>query len=91
MGLFGREARFYSQLRERVPIRAPKAFYVGDGETTPLLLEDLAGLRLGDQNQGMSVADAENVLDVLADMHAAFWESEELSEDWLARPFTRAS
>jgi Ecdysteroid kinase-like family len=87
MGLFGREARFYSQIADRVPIRSPKAFYVGDGDTAPLLLEDLARMRLGDQNEGMSLEDAENVLDVLADMHAAFWESDELSEDWLARPY----
>ena len=86
MGLYGREARFYSEYAERVPIRAPQAFAIGDGDTTPLVLEDLGGLRLGDQNEGLSVADAERVLDVLADMHAAFWQSQELSADWLARP-----
>jgi hypothetical protein len=86
MGLFAREARFYADLAARVPIRTPTAWCVGDGDTTPLLLEDLGALRLGDQSLGLSVADAEAALDALADMHAAFWESPELEADWLTRP-----
>src|SRR5262249_33289963 len=81
-----REARFYETFAEEVPLRTPRSFYVGDGDSTPLLLEDLAALRMGDQMEGMSVADAEATIDALAELHAAFWESDRLSEPWLAAP-----
>jgi aminoglycoside phosphotransferase (APT) family kinase protein len=41
-----------------------------------MLLEDLRGLRMGDQVVGLDRGDAERLVDVLADMHAAFWEVE---------------
>jgi aminoglycoside phosphotransferase (APT) family kinase protein len=40
-----------------------------------MLLEDLRGLRMGDQVAGLHRADAERLVDGLADLHAAFWES----------------
>jgi hypothetical protein len=86
LGLFAREARFYTEFARRVPVRKPLALHVGDGRETPLLLEDLGELRMGDQAQGLSIRDAEACLDALADMHAAFWESPELKDDWLTRP-----
>ena len=86
MGLFDREARFYGTFAEEVPVRAPRCWFIGDGDETPLLLEDLAELRMGDQMEGMTVTDAEATVDALADLHAAFWESDRLSEPWLASP-----
>jgi hypothetical protein len=88
MGLYEREARFYGTFAERVPVRSPQCFFIGDGDATPLLLQDLAGERMGDQMQGMTIADAEATLDALADLHAAFWESAALAEPWLASPST---
>src|SRR5271167_1615756 len=49
MSLFAREAAFYRELASELPVRTPRALYIGDGDDTPLLLEDLDGLRLGDQ------------------------------------------
>jgi hypothetical protein len=86
MGLFEREARFYATFAGEVPVRTPRCWFVGDGDTTPLLLEDLGGQRMGDQMQGMTVADAEATVDALADLHAAFWESDRLAQPWLASP-----
>ena len=86
LGLFDREVRFYRELADGVPIRAPRAIYIGDGNETPLLLEDLGALRVGDQSEGLTVADAEACLDALADMHAAYWESPMLAAEWLDRP-----
>lgn len=86
MELFAREARFYTTLADKVPTRTPTCFYVGDGNQTPLLLEDLGGLRMGDQMQGLSVADAEAAMDALADLHALFWESDTLQAPWLVSP-----
>lgn len=85
IGLFEREARFYSHLAARVPIGSPRCLHVGDGDRTPLVLEDLGGLRMGDQVEGLRVADAESLVVALAGLHAAYWESPELDAPWLLR------
>lgn len=86
MGLFAREARFYAVFAEQVPVRAPRCFYVGDGRETPLLLEDLGRLRMGDQMEGLTIQDAERIIDALAGLHAAFWNAPALQQDWLLNP-----
>jgi hypothetical protein len=86
MGLFEREAAFYATFADEVPVRTPRCWFVGDGDTTPLLLEDLGDQRMGDQIDGITVEDAEATIDALADLHAAFWESGRLAEPWLASP-----
>jgi Ecdysteroid kinase-like family len=86
MALFAREARVYADLAERIPLAMPRCYHVGDGDGTPLLLEDLGGLRIGDQVEGLTLADAERLIDVLAGMHAAFWESPLVQEDWIVSP-----
>lgn len=86
MGLFAREAQFYAEFADRVPVGAPACYHVGDGDETPLLLEDLGAMRMGDQMQGISLADAEATLDVLADLHSRFWGSPELDAPWLVSP-----
>jgi hypothetical protein len=86
MGLFAREGRFYREFADEVPVRSPRCHHVGDGSRTPLVLEDLAGLRAGDQIEGVAVADAERVIDSIAQLHARFWEAPELSGDWLVQP-----
>jgi Ser/Thr protein kinase RdoA (MazF antagonist) len=73
-----------------VPVNSPRCFHVGDGTTTPLLLEDLAGLRMGDQVAGLSVAEAETLMGTLAALHAAYWESPALEAPWLLRHDTGA-
>jgi hypothetical protein len=86
MGLYEREARFYRDLAADVPLGTPRCLHIGNGSTTPLLLEDLGDLRLGDQMQGLARADAERLIDVLADLHARYWESAVLEQDWLLSP-----
>jgi hypothetical protein len=86
MALFAREAKVYADLADRIPLAMPRCYHVGDGETTPLLLEDLGGLRVGDQLEGLTLSDAERLIDVLADMHARFWESPLAQEDWVVSP-----
>jgi hypothetical protein len=83
MGLFEREGRFYAELGS-VPIRTARCYAIGDGDRTPLLLEDLSGLRMGDQVEGLGVGDAEAAIDALSTMHAALWGQADL--DWLASP-----
>ena len=86
MGLFAREARFYTTFASSVPVRSPRCFHAGDGRDTPLLLEDLGRLRAGDQVEGLALADAQRIIDAIAALHARFWESEELDQPWLLDP-----
>ena len=86
MGLYAREAHFYGTYAEEVPVSVPTCFFIGDGDTYPLLLEDLASMRMGDQMDGLTVADAERMMDTLGDLHAQFWDSPALDQPWLVSP-----
>jgi hypothetical protein len=55
-----------------------------------LLIEDLDGLRIGDQVRGVTVPEAECALGTLARFHAAYWESPALNRPWLANADTGA-
>lgn len=50
-----------------------------------VLMEDLGSARIGDQVAGATVQDAGLALDVLAEFHAAFWNSPDLHRDWIVR------
>ncbi|MDP9182877.1 MAG: ecdysteroid 22-kinase family protein, partial [Actinomycetota bacterium] len=74
LGIFARERRFYTEIAPLIKVAVPACYFAGDGDSTPLLLEDLCQLRTGDQVAGLELADAERLIDVLADLHATFWE-----------------
>jgi hypothetical protein len=87
LGLYERERRFYSTLASRVPLRVPTCHHAGDGDLgeDPMLLEDLTHLRGGDQVAGFGLAEAGVIVDGLAALHAAFWESPQVTgADWLS-------
>ena len=86
MGLYAREARFYSEFAAQVPLRTPRCYHAGDGTAKPLLLEDLGGYRAGDQMLGLTIPEARKLMDALADLHARFWERPEARADWLVQP-----
>lgn len=86
MGLYEREARFYRDLAGEVPVVTPRCHHIGDGTATPLLLEDLTELRIGDQMKGLAPADAERLIDALADLHACYWGSPVVEQGWLLSP-----
>jgi hypothetical protein len=86
MGLFAREARFYSTYATEVPVAMPRCYHVGDGDTTPLLLEDLGALRMGDQLEGIALADAERLIELLADLHARYWRRVDADDGVLVAP-----
>lgn len=50
-----------------------------------VMMEELGEARIGDQVAGASLEDAEAAVDILAQFHAAFWDSPELSRPWLKR------
>ncbi|MCW3015599.1 MAG: hypothetical protein JWO02_2691 [Solirubrobacterales bacterium] len=74
LGIFARERFFYDEVAALLSVATPRCYFAGDGDDLPLLLEDLGGLRMGDQVAGLSLADAERLVDVLAALHAEFWE-----------------
>ena len=82
---YEREVRFYEELAPSpsMPLTTPRryasAFDAGTGDFV-LLLEDLGHLRLGDQLASCSPADVVVVIDELARLHAAWWESPRLAE-----------
>jgi hypothetical protein len=78
--VFEREHRFYQHLASESPVRTPDVYHVTcDTSDDPaaerylLLLEDLAGLQLGDQLAGVTPEQAEASLVGLARHHARFW------------------
>jgi aminoglycoside/choline kinase family phosphotransferase len=123
--LYEREACFYLELAEALPVRTPRCFHaayerdprapddVGDVERVlarlpiwltrllvrlgewlakrsplgaVLILEDLTGLRAGDQLEGGDARDWGLAIDGLAQLHASAWQREDwLSRDWVAR------
>lgn len=72
--LWEREARFYLDLRDKLPVRTPRCYHAaGDPESGiyAMLLEDLSGLANGDNIAGASTRQAANAIDWLARFHAA--------------------
>jgi hypothetical protein len=73
---YAREVRFYRELAPRIGIATPRCYfahYDRVGGEFLLLLEDMAPSSTVDIELGLSVAQAELVLDQLAEMHARFW------------------
>jgi hypothetical protein len=77
--------RFTARILDRVMKQAGKS-----KRRFALLIEDLGGLRIGDQVRGVSVPEAEAALRTLARFHAAYWESPALNRPWLAEADTGA-
>jgi len=80
---YEREAAFYRELASRVNVKVPSCHYLDadvSADRYVLLLEDLGHLRLGDQVEGASLADAEAALDLLATLHATWWDHPLLDE-----------
>lgn len=77
--VYVREARFYQEIANTVSaMPTPQIYYVAhDPETKDgvVLLEDLAGARrIGDQLGSPSPAEAAQLMDQIADLHATWWD-----------------
>ena len=69
-----REARFYTELAPRLPVRTPQCYYAGgdvDSGIFAVLLEDLSPYEGGDQLVGATPAQTDAAIDWLARFHAA--------------------
>lgn len=76
LNMYGRETRFYREFASATPLSAPCCHAVDhdpEADEFVLLLEDLAGIRVVDQIEGIGRADAELAVDQLAMLHASWW------------------
>jgi hypothetical protein len=77
LGMFEAEVRFYNELADQVSSGLPAIYRA---EITPgsaefvIVMQDLSDLSLVDQSDGMSVEQASAAVDVLAQVHAVWWD-----------------
>ncbi len=87
MGFYRREVNFYRQIADQVPMRVPTPYIVAadpSGAPFVLVMEEIVGSRCPNQIEGISVADAEQIIDTVAALHARFWNNDELfALEWL--------
>ena len=74
--MYIREAKFFNELADDMPVRVPAGHYgdvSDDGADFVVVMEDLAGNRMLDQTAHLDDADAEACIDNLAVWHANWW------------------
>ncbi len=80
--MYNREYQFYTQIAPTVPLRAPKCLHAefnDDNRDFVLLLEDLDGLRVGDQIEGCTAAEAHQIIEGLASLHRNTWQPDHIT------------
>ena len=87
---YEREGGFYRNLGatpDGCGVPVPRCYAtVGDENSIALVLEDLCGLRMGDQVVGAPDADLRRSLRTAADLHAAWWDHGDLETmTWLPK------
>ncbi len=79
-----REALFYRTIAPEAPLRIPRCYAVqidrGRGRNV-IILEDLAAANFRDIRHPASAEEAGAVVEALADLHAAYWQSPRLDGD----------
>ena len=92
-GMGRREALFYSQLAQEVPVRVPRCFYADcdvSGEQYIMVLEDLeqSGCTFRSASASYSLEYIRSVLASFAQLHATYWRSPRFTTDlaWIEPP-----
>ncbi|MCC7365725.1 MAG: phosphotransferase [Dehalococcoidia bacterium] len=81
LGVYRKEHGFYTAVAPTTPVRVPGCYYAGADDERgeyALLLEDLDGMRAGDQLASCSFEEAETALREVAKLHARWWDSPDL-------------
>jgi aminoglycoside phosphotransferase (APT) family kinase protein len=76
LGLYRREVDFYNHFAKQAQVRAPACYFAAvsaEGDLATLLLEDFPEHRPGDDIVGLKPAEAQQAVDLLADLHGPFW------------------
>src|SRR6476659_2718326 len=81
-GLFLREVRFYQRAASRTAMHTPKIYAaeIDPNAEFVLLMEDLGGMRTGDQIVGCDEQETAAAVDELVKLHSAFWNSVNTAE-----------
>ncbi len=85
--VYEREMRFYRDVAGTTPIRVPRCYHAAAGEkpgSALLVLEDAGQWTPGDQTLGITSDQAGKAIDMIAGLHARWWDSPELEAlDWV--------
>jgi len=96
-GAYASEARFYRDVRPLLCVRVPACYFAAVDERSLQgisILEDLSssGARFGYAPNPLSVDEVARVLELLAGLHAPWWNSNKLDAyPWMEAPFERGS
>ncbi len=83
LGMYAREARFYTELAPNLPVRTPRCTFASE---ELLLLEDLAPATAGTFAEGLTEHQADRIVDDFVALHGAWQQSSALADcDWLWR------
>ncbi len=87
MGFYVREVSFYQQLAATLDLRVPSC-HIADmadgGVPFVLVLEDIEDARMIDQIEGASLEETLAIADMVAALHASYWNNDALfGLDWL--------
>lgn len=87
LGMFTAEVTFYNQLAPRVSVGMPGIHFAQveeSGADFVIVMEDLSALSMVDQSTGMNVDQAKAAVEVLAGVHATFWNDVDRPDlDWI--------
>ncbi len=86
---YEREMRFYRDVASSTSIRAPRCFHAAAGEVSGsalIVLEDARDWTPADQVLGITPSQVETAIDMIAGLHARWWESPDLETlDWVPK------
>ena len=87
LGMYEAEIRFMRELDASTSVRTPKVFLAdivsGTAEFV-VVMEDLGHLVMGDQVEGVTVAQARDAVITMADLHAGWWGKVQTSSmEWV--------
>jgi len=77
LGMFEAEIRFYDELAPSIPVGIPKVYHTDIKPGTAdfvIVMEDLTRYELVGQSDGMSVEQANAAVEVMARIHAVWWD-----------------
>jgi len=87
MGFYLREVNFYRDISPHLNVRVPASYFADcepEGLPFIILIEDITDAYCPDQMKGLTLNEAEKILDTVAVLHAQFWETPQLYElAWL--------
>jgi len=87
LGIFEAEVRYYNELARDATVGIPEVYFADIKTGTAdfvIVMEDLSHLEMVDQATGMNIEQATGAVEVLASIHATWWDRVQVPEmDWI--------